>query len=196
MVAGSTHPGEHEIVLSAFNTAKKRFPDLRLVLAPRHLEKTAAVESALRASGVMYSRWSQPRTDSECLLLDAMGLLRAFYGEATLAFVGGSLAAVGGHNLLEPALAGTPVFFGPHTENARQAAELLISSGCGFVVKNEAELGEGICAALGDPRRIEELRSAVKAMSATLRGATERTLAWLGPVISPTPRLYNCPSGQ
>ncbi|MDD5657038.1 MAG: glycosyltransferase N-terminal domain-containing protein [Elusimicrobia bacterium] len=187
-VAGSTHPGEHELVLSAFRAARARFPDLRLVLAPRHVEKALAVERTLADSGVPFARWSDKDglPGADCLLLDAMGVLRAFYAQAAVAFVGGTLVPVGGHNLLEPALAGVPVLFGPHFENARQAAELLAASGCGFKVDGATALAAKLCEMLDNPKRAVELSLKTRDLASKLRGATGRTLDWLAPILECT----------
>ena len=114
-----------------------------------------------------------------------MGLLRLFYAQAAVAFVGGTLVPVGGHNVLEPALAGVPVLFGPHTEHTRQTAELLVVSGCGFRVTDAVQLAAEVCTVVENPIRAAELSLRTRELALRLRGATYRTLDWLAPVITP-----------
>ena len=187
LAAGSTHPGEHEQVLAAFRQARGRFPELRLILAPRHLEKAAEVEAALLASGVAFSRWSKPQDDprSECLLLDAMGVLRACYSQAAVAFVGGTLVPVGGHNLLEPALAGVPVLFGPHTAHTRETAEGLLACGGGFSAADASGLAEALSRLLADPALAAQSGRQALSLARSLQGATARTLEHLAAVLEP-----------
>ena len=131
-VAGSTHPFEEEMVLAAFLSARAKVPRLRLVLAPRHLERAADAADLLAHAGLKLVRWSgAAETGREALILDEMGLLPSFYALARAAFVGGTLVKVGGHNLLEPASAGVPVLFGPHTGHITRPAELLSAHGGG-----------------------------------------------------------------
>ncbi len=131
LIAASTHPGEEEAVLDAFTRARLVAPEARLVLAPRRPERFDEVAALLHASGAAFVRrsaladggWS---ADSPILLLDTLGELASLYAGALAAFVGGTLAPVGGHNVLEPAAAGVAVVFGPHTENTGGAAARLL----------------------------------------------------------------------
>ncbi|MBI4698512.1 MAG: hypothetical protein HY758_06260, partial [Nitrospirae bacterium] len=103
ILAGSTHRGEDEIVLDAFEHAKKDIPDLRLILAPRHPERFNEVEDILIKRGLSYIRRSELRTqNSDVILLDTIGELAHLYSKADVAFIGGSLLPFGGHNILEP----------------------------------------------------------------------------------------------
>ncbi len=142
LVAGSTHPGESEQIVDAFVAIREQAPSVRLLLAPRHLERLPAVSAMLAQRGLQVARRSEGRQagSDAVVVLDTMGELRAAYTFATAAFVGGTFVPIGGHNLLEPAAVGTPVLFGPHTENCADTAELLLDAGVGFRVEDAAQL--------------------------------------------------------
>ncbi|HYM37860.1 MAG TPA: 3-deoxy-D-manno-octulosonic acid transferase, partial [Nitrospiraceae bacterium] len=133
IVAGSTHPVEEDQLLSCYEALQKQFPSLVLLLAPRHIERASQVEASARARGLAVQQRStmgsgqtgdatmgRPRV----VVLDTRGELAQVYQHAVLTFVGGTLVPVGGHNLLEPALWGKPVFFGPHTDHCMEVAGL------------------------------------------------------------------------
>ncbi|MDF1526214.1 MAG: hypothetical protein RRA15_02175 [bacterium] len=133
VVAGSTHAGEEEVVLEAIRRLKGK--DLLLALVPRHPERFDEVSWLLKKEGVLFTRYSDilkgNAVDGDVVLVDAMGVLDGFYARADVAFVGGSLVPVGGHNLLEPAMHGVPVLTGPHVHNFRDiAASLAEKGGC------------------------------------------------------------------
>jgi 3-deoxy-D-manno-octulosonic-acid transferase len=155
LVAGSTHPGEEAAALGALAAAEAAGREAALVLAPRHLERTGDVVEAVRATGRRWQRRSDlsgsPLAAGEVLVLDSLGELAAVYPRARAAFVGGTLASVGGHNVLEPAGARRPVVFGPHTENVRHAVDLLLASGGGLCIADAAGLAETWTALLSDP---------------------------------------------
>ncbi len=138
-VAGSTHRGEEEIVLGALAGLIKT-GDLKLVLAPRHISRAEEVLEVAQRHGLKASRWSKAEPEWEVLVVDTLGDLMSFYSVCDIAFVGGTLVPVGGHNLLEPAFFDKPVLFGPHTEKVTDLEELLIHSGLGFMVSGEREI--------------------------------------------------------
>ncbi|MEE3328219.1 MAG: glycosyltransferase N-terminal domain-containing protein [Myxococcota bacterium] len=144
-VAGSTHEGEDEAALEALAICEKAGLEVALVLAPRHMNRVENVVDRVRNSGRTPRLRSQaglsPLRAAEVLVLDTLGELPACYARARAAFVGGTLIAKGGHNLLEPAQYGVPVCFGPHIENVRESAELLETSGAGHRVNDAKELG-------------------------------------------------------
>ncbi len=179
-VAGSTHPFEEEMVLAAFLAARRASPRLRLVLAPRHLERAADAADLLAHAGLSLVRWSgAAQSGRDALLLDEMGVLPSFYALARAAFVGGTLVKVGGHNLLEPASAGVPVLFGPHTGHIERPAELLADSGGGRRVRDAAELAECLTKFAQDEAAARVAGNAARTVAAGLRGGTVRTLAAL-----------------
>ncbi|MGQ9728141.1 MAG: 3-deoxy-D-manno-octulosonic acid transferase [Candidatus Fervidibacter sp.] len=145
-VAGSTHEGEEEIILRVYQRLINQSPNLRLLLAPRHLERVENVLSKVRSLGLTPIRRSEcigkPLRQNEVIVLDTVGELAKLYALATVAFVGGSLVQRGGHNIMEPILHGVPVLFGPHIDNFRPHAELLLREGIGFKVHDGDELVE------------------------------------------------------
>ncbi len=145
IVAGSTRPGEEAILIDSFKRIREELPEAVLCLAPRHLERIEEVVSLLNENNLEFSRRTESKEKKEALqspvfLLDTMGELRNLYSTAELAFVGGTLVPIGGHNLLEPASLGVPVLFGEDTANVREAANALLQASGGFCVKNSIEL--------------------------------------------------------
>ncbi|MBI4241105.1 MAG: 3-deoxy-D-manno-octulosonic acid transferase [Candidatus Rokubacteria bacterium] len=159
-VAGSTHRGEEEVVLDALRELQPRYPSLVVVLAPRHPERVSEVERLIQVRGLEPIRRTAlpmrvgPRT---VIVLDTVGELAQLYQIASVVFVGGSLVPSGGHNMLEPALRRKPVVFGPHTENFRESAELLLARGGALLVRDGRELQAAVQRLLDDP----ELRRSV-----------------------------------
>lgn len=144
-VAGSTAEGEDPAVLDAFRIARRSCPELMLILAPRHPHRCDDVERLVRTAGLRVHRLSNYESNLEqpdVLLVDSIGRLSEIYSIARVAFVGGSLVPLGGHNVLEPASAGVPVLFGPHTEHVAEPALALESHGGGIRVADAAALGE------------------------------------------------------
>jgi 3-deoxy-D-manno-octulosonic-acid transferase len=183
-VAGSTHHVEESAVLDAFEAAAACVPSLKLVLAPRHVERAAELPPLLTSRGLEFARYSaldEAPPGARVLLLDAMGVLSSFWPKATAAFVGGTLVPVGGHNLLEPAGAGAPVLFGPHTGHIEYPALLLEEDGGGLRVADGAALGDALKSLLADPDRARAAGAKARASARRLRGATERVLAALEP---------------
>jgi 3-deoxy-D-manno-octulosonic-acid transferase len=180
--AGSTHPEEEPLIISAWRLAAAEVPGLKLVLVPRHPEKLALTETALAASGTGHMKWSSgPQRGSDCLIVDAMGLLQAFYSVSSVCFVGGTLDDTGGHNLLEPALFGKPALFGPNYRNARQAGDALIKGKGGFLVETAPGLAGELSRLLKDPSELASASSAAVSSLSGLRGATARTVSAILP---------------
>jgi len=143
LVAGSTRPGEEEIIIEAYLRLKKRYPETLLVIAPRHIARAKKIKRLISRRG-LDSQFrthldSTPRKAS-VIILDTLGELVTLYAICHIPFVGGTLKPYGGHNLLEPAALGKPVLFGPYTKNVDELAQLLISSGGGFPVSSENDL--------------------------------------------------------
>jgi 3-deoxy-D-manno-octulosonic-acid transferase len=190
VVAGSTHDGEEEAVLRAFLAAREANPAMKLLLAPRHPERFAAVEALLAREGVESARRTALPADARTtgapvLLLDSVGELAGAYAAASLAFVGGSLVPKGGHNVLEPAWQGVPTLVGPHMENFREISETFLSAGALLQVSGEAELAERFARFAADPSVFEETGRRARELLETFRGASDRNasvvLAAAGP---------------
>ena len=153
-IAASTHAGEDEPVLEAFARLRVRWPDLLLLLVPRHPERFDGVADLCQQRGFSVVRRSEGRPcapEIAVFLGDSMGELLRFYAAADLAFVGGSLVPTGGHNVLEPALLGVPVLFGPHMFNFTEAGERLLEAKAAWRVANAAELAVLVDRLLADP---------------------------------------------
>lgn len=187
VVAGSTHPGEEAAALGALEAAEAAGLRAALLLAPRRIERAPEVAELAAGRGRTVRRRTALAgarlAPGEVLLLDTLGELAAVYARASVAFVGGTLAPVGGHNLLEPAQAGRPVLFGPHCENARAAAELLRASGAGQCVADPAALARAVVAALRDPDAGRARGARARARLEEHRGSAERAVALLDEVL-------------
>ena len=176
LVCGSTRSGEEEIIVRAWKSLQEKFPSLKLVIAPRHLNRVQAVERTLRHAGVSACRRSNGGGPGcSCLILDTFGELLKLYAIADVAFVGGSLVPKGGQNPIEPAAYNRPVVFGPSMENFRTEANILTESGGGFMVKDAPDLVTTLERLLADPsicaRAGERARRAVEKQ----KGALSRT---------------------
>ena len=187
-VAGSTADGEDAMVVRAFERAREVRGDLLLVLAPRHPERCTEVARMLTARGHEPVRLSElagrpvhPR--GAVLLVDTLGMLSRLYRLATVAFVGGSLTPVGGHNVLEPVAVGVPVLFGPHTENVAEPAAELERAGAGRRVLDTQELGEAVRHLLEDEPARRRMILAGDAVLTANRGALGRSLDLLAPAL-------------
>jgi len=184
-VAGSTHPGEDEQVLDAHREVLKRHASALLVLVPRHPQRFEAVAELLGRAGwrsVRRTAVTSVPPEANVLLLDTVGELLDFYGAADVAFVGGSLVPIGGHNLLEPAAFGVPVLTGPSDFNAADVASRLRDLGAARRIANADELAAAVNDLIDDDagrRRVGEIaRLAVDAN----RGSTMRLLALIAQV--------------
>lgn len=183
LVAGSTHEKEEKQLVEAFLKISPQLDrELRLVLIPRHPERKKDVQSLLKDTGLKCRLRSDLSVDDpvlaadEVLLVDTLGEVLDFYGVADLVFVGGSLVPVGGHNLLEAALLGKPVIFGPHTHNFKEISKKLIRSGAGVRVADVNELVRRSVVILNDPIRCRAMGEAGSSLIAENAGTTERTM--------------------
>jgi 3-deoxy-D-manno-octulosonic-acid transferase len=190
-IAGSTMKGEDEAVIRAFNrvrTASGGASPL-LVVAARHPERFGEVERLCRFEGLSTMRRSELAIDVEprgdAVVLDTIGELAALYQIATAVFVGGSLVPAGGHNILEPALYGKPILFGPHMENFKEIAETFLANGAAVQVRTGRELEEQAVALMGDPVRRARLGAAARALIDANRGAKDRTLSVIADLLPP-----------
>lgn len=178
-VAGSTHRGEEAVVLDVFLRLKPRFPDLALLLAPRHPDRVEEVERLVRErelQPVRRTRLPRQRTAGAVIILDTVGELVECYRLADVVFVGGSLVSTGGHNMLEPALRRKPVLFGPHTGNFRESAELLQAAGAALVVKDGDGLESEMARLLESAGLRRRMGEAGFAAVAARQGAVKETL--------------------
>jgi 3-deoxy-D-manno-octulosonic-acid transferase len=189
-IAGSTHAGEEELLLDAHARLLAEMPDALLLLVPRHKDRFATVAELLARRGVRFARRSggvTPDAGSQVLLVDTVGELALLYASADVAFVGGSLVAVGGHNLLEPAALGLPVLTGPHYFNSREIALLLLKQGAALQVTDAQELAAVLRRLLNDPEERRRIGAAGKQIVESNRGSVARLLALMDPWLEDSP---------
>lgn len=180
-IAGSTHPKEEDVLLAGFLQARALGAELTLVMAPRHAERAHETALSLKEAGLRPALWSKGMTPgADCVLVDVMGVLPSLWPHAAAAYVGGTLVRVGGHNLLEPALAGAPVLFGPHTWALEHVALILENGGGGWRVGDARELADRLAELARDPERARGVGSKARQLAEGLRGATRRCLTALG----------------
>lgn len=176
LVAGSTREGEEALLLNAFLDSRGAGRDVRLILAPRHLERVSEVIKSCRERGFRVCRRSeaQPGLEWDVLVLDTIGELAGFYALGDAAFVGGSLVPWGGHNLLEPAAFGKPIFFGPHMHNFAHLAEVFLAGGGARMARTPGELRDMFL--FGDPAGLKLQGERSLQTLKSLQGATRRTI--------------------
>jgi len=189
IIAGSTLRGEEEPVIRAFNRVRTSGVNALLVIAARHPERFDEVERLCRHEGLTVLRRSELPIDAEpradAVVLDTIGELAQLYQIATVVFVGGSLVPAGGHNILEPALYGKPVVFGPHMQNFGEIAETFLTNGAAIQVRTAGELEETMLSLIGDPVRRARVGAAARALVESNRGARDRTLVVIRDLLPP-----------
>ena len=194
VIAGSTMKGEETAILRAFRRVRAASPTTLLVIAPRNPERFGEVEQLVRSEGWKTARRSDLAVDSEprvdVVVLDTIGELATVYQIGTVVFVGGSLVATGGHNVLEPAVFGKPIVFGPHTENFLEIADAFVTNGAGVQLAGEHELEEAFLSLMSDPVRRARLGAAARALVEANRGAKEKSVTVLAGLLPPEPRAY------
>ncbi|HEY3859679.1 MAG TPA: 3-deoxy-D-manno-octulosonic acid transferase [Gammaproteobacteria bacterium] len=179
LVAGSTREGEEPILLDAFRKLLATQPNSVLVLAPRHPERASAVCTAIGAAGFGFRRLSAgeaPVRAGEVLLVDVLGQLMKFFAAGDVAFVGGTLVPVGGHNLLEPAAVGLPVLAGPHLENVKDVAEMLRDAGVLTPVTDADSVAAAAAWLLGNPVMRHSIGELAQGKVLQNRGALDRAV--------------------
>lgn len=179
-IAGSTQDPEESFALDAWQSLRNEFPNLRLILVPRHKERFEDVAALVTSRGLTLQRRSNVvRNTGDVLLLDTLGELGACWGLADIAFVGGSLTQRGGQNMLEPAAYGAAVLFGPNTWNFRDIVEQLLARDAACVVRTADELTATVGALLRDSEMAVELGRRASRFVATQQGAAARTVELL-----------------
>ncbi|MBI4598146.1 MAG: 3-deoxy-D-manno-octulosonic acid transferase [Candidatus Omnitrophica bacterium] len=184
IVAGSTHRGEEAALLAAIHELKRAQQPIRLIIAPRHLERVAEVESLVKQAGLISLRFSQARGGGgwDVGIVDTFGQLPRYYALATVVFIGGSLIPHGGQNPLEAASLGKPVFFGPHMHNFADIAEQLLAADAAKQLATTEELLATLTALLTNPASAEAMGRRAQALAERSRGAVTRTLEALQPI--------------
>jgi 3-deoxy-D-manno-octulosonic-acid transferase len=184
-VCGSTHPGEEEVLADVLVSLRARGRDVRMILAPRHVERGGDAVRLFRERGLEVVRRSEkPAGRPTVLVLDTLGELAQAYGAATFAYVGGSLVPRGGQNPLEPARWGVPVLFGPRMENFRETADLFLAEGAALRVEDGPSLERALSELLEDPARADLLGRAARRAAESQRGALEASLTLLSDALT------------
>lgn len=180
LIAGSTHCGEEEIVLNLFEEIKKKFPNLRLIIAPRHPERTdevCALVEAKKFKPVKFSQIYDLVFDQETVIVvDTIGHLRALYSLAKIVFVGKSLIEKGGHNIIEPAYFEKPVIVGPYMDNFRDVMQLFLDNKAIVQVKDKKEFIAAVQELLEDEGRCVELGLRAREVIEEQQGAVDKTI--------------------
>jgi len=179
LVAGSTHEGDERCLLGAFSRLLSSFPTALLVLVPRHPERFARAAQLARQAGFTVALRSDGiacPTATQCFVVDTMGELLQFYAAGDVAFVGGSLEAIGGHNVLEPAALSKPVVVGPYTANIADITQQLLDCGAAMQVADEAQLEAAVRRLFSEPELRDRTGRAGAELVKSGQGAVERTL--------------------
>ncbi len=175
-IVGSTHEGEEDILLGVYRRLLETSPDLKLIIAPRYLERADRVRGLVEAAGLAVALRSKGNTTgAPVVVLDSIGELAAAYKLATIVFVGGSFTLRGGQNILEPAAQGKPVLFGPHMENFRDSVQVLVGRG-GIQVNDAEHLTTVIRELLGRPSSIDSLGEMARNQVRQISGASDRNV--------------------
>jgi 3-deoxy-D-manno-octulosonic-acid transferase len=189
IIAGSTMRGEEEAVLQAFRRLKSGTGNPLLIVAPRNPERFAEVAQLARNQAFVTIKRSDLPIDAEpraeVVVLDTIGELAQLYQIATAVFVGGSLVDVGGHNILEPAVFGKPIIFGPHMQNFKEIAVAFLSQDAAVQVQNGRGLEDALLALLTDPVRRARLGAAARALVESNRGAKDKSLSVITQLLPP-----------
>ena len=177
ITAGSTHRGEEAALLDVFRRLREKFPELVLIIAPRHPERFDEVAGLVNRAGYDCQRRTRLKSViKDVLLLDTIGELRSFYAICDIAFVGGSLVKVGGHNLLEPAAMKKPVIFSRYMFNFKEISEALISAGGCILVKDKQELYIQVDKLLSDKKYAQQIGDRAFTVIEANSGAAKRTI--------------------
>ena len=186
MVA-STHEGEDKIIIDAFKQVIKKNPGTLLIIAPRHPEQFKPVEQLCRQAGlntITRSSKQPPATSAQVLIGDTLGELTQFFPACDIVFMGGSLVNVGGHNMIEPALARLPILTGSILHNFVQVSQLLLQAGAALITNNANEIADAVNLLLADEQRRQAMGKAAQAVIEANTGALERQLTLINEQLS------------
>ncbi len=184
LIGGSTHEGEEEILLRIFERLSKTYPNLRLIIAPRHIERIKDVSKLIEKMGfspllkteIEGSNYKWQNAKKEIILIDTVGDLGKIYSLSNFVFVGKSLVPSGGQNMMEPAGLGKPVVFGPHVFNFKEEVDLLLRNEAAKMVETEDELCETIEFFIKNPEAAKEMGLRAQEVVSEKRGATEKNM--------------------
>ncbi len=185
IVGGSTHPGEEKILLEVFGRLRSQRDGIRLILAPRHTSRAKEIRAEVEGAGFACITKSELDTETaptdglknKVIVIDTIGELVNIYGLASAAFVGGSIADVGGHNVLEPAALGVPTLFGPNVKSCRDSADILISNDAAKTVRDAFDMEATLRFILDNPVKTADMTARARQAVNKQRGATEKTIS-------------------
>ncbi|ATB32541.1 3-deoxy-D-manno-octulosonic acid transferase [Melittangium boletus] len=184
-IAGSTHEGEEEHLLAVYRRLLEAHPDLRLVIAPRYIDRAGRIAALAKEAGLSVGLRSKGNEEKgQVVVLDSMGELSRAYGLASLVFVGGSFTTRGGQNILEPAGQGKPVLFGPHMENFQDSVQVLVGRG-GIQVNDAEHLYRVVSELLSKPETVASLGELARATVRQVSGASQRNVDHMARVLGP-----------
>jgi 3-deoxy-D-manno-octulosonic-acid transferase len=191
LIAGSTHPGEEEIIRSCFLKLRNEFPGLRLIVVPRRPERGAEVSNLFRHDGIDTALLSQPnRSTPVVVIVDRMGYLSRLYALADIAVVGGSFVPKGGQNPIEPAACGKPVLFGPDMHDFPDVSRWLLDAGGAVQVQTEDELHAQCRQLLADPQRVRVMGDRARRVVTENQGTTVKILQDIVSVLQDVPLSF------
>jgi 3-deoxy-D-manno-octulosonic-acid transferase len=179
-VAGSTHDGEEEIILHVYRELLKQYPEFKLIIVPRHIERTKDILGLLQQADfndvilVTEMNNGRRRKGERVIIVDVIGELFKVYSLASVVYCGGSLVSKGGQNILEAAAWGKVIFYGPSMEDFSEEKDLLEDAGAGITINNAQELLQGILHVLGDPEELMRRGIRGQAVVAANMGAAAR----------------------
>ena len=189
LIAGSTHKGEEEQILDCYLKLKKEYGNLRLLIAPRHIERAQEVERLLARCGLKPRRFSQigPSDErlaaSDIFILDTIGNLRTIYSASDIVFVGGSLVKKGGQNPIEPASLAKPIIFGKFTSNFQDVVKSFLEDSAAIQVENKEELESAIKSLIVNPKERKKLGLEAKETVSRNSGSSQRTVSLIRKII-------------
>lgn len=185
-IAGSTHEGEETEILKAHMSVIKSIPNALLIIAPRKPERFKAVSKILDQSQLSFTKWSEnndEKINTDVLLLDSLGDLLFFYSLGEVAFVGGSLFSVGGHNLIEPAILGKPILTGPKLNNVKEIADQFLSHQAIIIVKDQIDIAKSVYELSINEERYNEMINGAQRVIENNKGSTDKVIELIRPLI-------------
>jgi 3-deoxy-D-manno-octulosonic-acid transferase len=187
LIAGSTNPGEEEKVLRSYKELSMEFPGLRLLIAPRHVNRCAIITEIIKEAGLLPRLASipddKPLGRDRVALLDEMGVLAKYYEAADIVFIGGSLIDKGGQNPLEAAYYSKPILFGPYMHNFEGIASNLIAAKAAVKAADEAALTRSLRILLKDGQECRRMGENARRVLESNAGAAKKDLAFIEPLI-------------
>jgi 3-deoxy-D-manno-octulosonic-acid transferase len=186
VIAGSTHHPEEKIMLNCYRKLVEDFENLKLILVPRHIERTEQIIREAKNQGFQAFKFSQlgkkdknVNSQPRLIVVDVMGKLKLMYSLATVVFIGGSLAKIGGHNMIEPAFFAKPIIFGPYVFNFQSLAEQLLKAHASYMVKDQDELLDRMRYLLKNRQMRLKLGQNAKKITQKSKGATNKNIGFI-----------------